>query len=454
MSNPPSVFISYRRETSVDLAQRIRDDLEKYKLNVFLDLERLSGGERWKARLQRELVNCDFLLVILAPQTLESEWVRYEIKTALDQNKVIVPVTHHGFTFSEGAVPPEIAGLSDFNAIPFVDRYQKASLEEIREALGIRTDDLPTAVSPDLATAAPSTKAINLQLVIAIIGLVGVIGAALIGILPKLIELSSPTPTPPPTQVLAAASATTALSVTPTDASTLTPEPSLTPLPPSATLSPTSEPTLTPLPPSPTDAPAPIPPSPLPPVSINVPTVVLPDTTILVTAWQNAHCIFTPDDGSIPFGFDTSTGNIQYSVKHKAGNTVSIICEDAQGRHEENQFVVSTALIPVETLTAKVTNTLALSSASSFTPTITAKKNLCDAVIVSKGNATVINVIRSQPYVNAPTQQSIAVGQSVLIRQKTSDRNQNIWYELLSLENKVLGWIPSEYISLSTTCQP
>ena len=90
----------------------------------------------------------------------------------------------------------------------------------------------------------------------------------------------------------------------------------------------------------------------------------------MITAWQNAHCIFTPDDGNIPFGFDTSTGNIQYSVKHKSGTSVSIVCEDAQGRHEENQFRVSAAAIPTATLTSTVTNT-PLPPTPTFTPTTT-----------------------------------------------------------------------------------
>jgi len=440
----PKIFISYRRKDSAPFVGRIYERLarELGEKNIFYDIEDIPKGKNFKDILRENVASCDVLLAMIGPQWSsimdasgskrlfnEDDYVRYEVDTALRLPKVtVIPVLINDAEMpSKADLPSVLHSLTELNAI------------KVRNDPDFRRDmdDLVKAIKSSRSRL-PIGLALVAVLIIAIIGMLVVA--------PRLLQTAGvPTSTPLPTTI--------APSLTDQLTATFTPptEPTLTLLPSSVTLSPTTEPTLSS---SPTDAPTPIPPSPLPPVSISIPTVVLPNTTILVTAWQNVHCIFTPDDGSIPFGFDTSTGNIQYSVKHKAGTTVSVVCEDTLGRHADNQFQVSAAFIPIETSTVDVTNTLPLSSTSSFTPTITTKKNLCDAVIVSKGNATVINVIRSEPSVNAPTQQSIAVGQSVLIRQKTSDRNQNIWYELLSLENKVLGWIPSEYISLSTTCQP
>ncbi|MBI1281791.1 MAG: TIR domain-containing protein [Anaerolineaceae bacterium] len=440
MSNPPTVFISYRRDPSADLARYIYVELERMGADAFFDVEDINGG-RFDATIEREIIARDHFLVILAPQTLESEWVQRELQTALTHGKNIIPLETGGFSFSQH-VPPELDELKRYGGIPYDFKSPETTFRRLARALQLPTAATTTGTA--LPIDVPPTKSsrsfsVGAALTIVLIILV-IAGLVIFG--PRFFQQIAAAPTATQTPTTPAPSPTDEPTVTRTP--TPTSEPTITPLSPSAT-------------PSPTDVPAPT--NILPSVSITVPAVVLPNTTILISAWQNAHCIFTPDDGNIPFGFDTSTGNIQYSVKHKAGTTVSIVCEDALGRHVENQFAVSVVSIPTATFTnipTTLTYTLVPFTATATSqplillPTLTTltKSYPCQATIVFTTGA-MLNQVRVTPQKNAPTRQPVQQGAIVSVLSK--QRNDSLdWYQITFDSNT--GWIPSEYIILSDTC--
>jgi hypothetical protein len=198
MSSNPTVFISYRRVLSEDLARYIHDRLRDEGVDVFYDLDDINAGERWRARLQRELVNRDVLLVILAPETLQdSEWVRREITTALEQNKTIIPVTHRGFQYSRAAIPDEIAGLGEFQGIPFEQRFADATIEQIKRALNITVNVTVQSSMP------PQPKqGMSDTVKAAIIGGIFTVIVAVIALVPNLLQPSAgSTPTVAPTDI-------------------------------------------------------------------------------------------------------------------------------------------------------------------------------------------------------------------------------------------------------------
>ncbi len=392
----PKIFISYRRVDSNDIAERIYDNLANSfgEENVFKDQYSIKPGEDFREAIRRVVGTVDVLLVLIGPDWLKvtqslsngnvvrridhpDDWVRREVEVGLNRltdadksnDPHVIPILVRG-----ADMPPRDELPESIRNLAFLQAYRVRSDSDFRRDMAELINHLrmvqPAVPPPPSAVVISQPSVIHRLhlnepwaiILAAIITGLFVLVAAQMNAQPNLSTALTLTST-----MLAAASPTTAASSTlivptatnqPTATFTPTPEPSLTPLSPSTT-------------PSPTDAPTPVPPSPLPTVSISVPTVVLPNTTILITAWQNAHCIFTPDDGSLAFGFDTSTGNIQYSVKHKAGTTVSIVCEDVQGRHEENQFVVNSVAIPTATLTSTVTNT-PLPPSPTFAPTTTA----------------------------------------------------------------------------------
>jgi hypothetical protein len=72
-------FISYSSKDKA-IAQRIRDhiSLMDSKHYVFLDSKEITIGEDWRQRLQYEIENADFVILILSVASLESDWVEKE----------------------------------------------------------------------------------------------------------------------------------------------------------------------------------------------------------------------------------------------------------------------------------------------------------------------------------------------------------------------------------------
>jgi hypothetical protein len=79
-----SIFISYRRAESSALALLIVARLKEHGLASFLDVhpdnEGLNAGDNWHAELESHVASNDNFIVLIGPKTLESKYVRQEIK--------------------------------------------------------------------------------------------------------------------------------------------------------------------------------------------------------------------------------------------------------------------------------------------------------------------------------------------------------------------------------------
>ncbi len=137
MVEKPTLFLSYRRKSSADLARYLNDHLNRMGVDVFFDVADIEGGARWSAALERELINRRYFLVILAPDTLESEWVRKEIETALRHQKVIIPLLTQGFTFQDVTLPETIKDLAEYQAVKFDYESPEPAFDRIKQTLQI-----------------------------------------------------------------------------------------------------------------------------------------------------------------------------------------------------------------------------------------------------------------------------------------------------------------------------
>ncbi|MBE9156071.1 SUMF1/EgtB/PvdO family nonheme iron enzyme [Nodosilinea sp. LEGE 06152] len=122
MTNAKSIFISYRRLTSIDIAGRIYDRLvARFGENsVFKDVNSVPFGVNFRHHLEQEVCHCPVLLAIIDPQWLEvadahgrpklansSDWVRMEIEAALRRDRLVIPVLVGGATLPEDAALPD-----------------------------------------------------------------------------------------------------------------------------------------------------------------------------------------------------------------------------------------------------------------------------------------------------------------------------------------------------------
>ncbi len=116
------IFISYRRDDSATAVGRLADRLRPYfgRENVFVDIDTLKPGEVFGEVIERTLVSCDCVLVVIGKHWLSTtdskgrqrldnpdDWVRLEVTTALRTKIRVIPV------LVEGARLPTLDELSE-----------------------------------------------------------------------------------------------------------------------------------------------------------------------------------------------------------------------------------------------------------------------------------------------------------------------------------------------------
>lgn len=88
------VFISYRNVTlSTHEAEALARWLSQARGNeVFLDQDKLRAGDVWEKKIYENIRDSDVLIVLLEPDTADSEWVQREVDVARGANVSILPV--------------------------------------------------------------------------------------------------------------------------------------------------------------------------------------------------------------------------------------------------------------------------------------------------------------------------------------------------------------------------
>lgn len=114
------VFISYRREQGGDFAGRISDSLKAKGIQTFFDVDSMKSG-CFDSQIFENIDKADAVLVILSPNALdrcvdENDWVRKEIKRALEKEKKIIPIFMNGFNFPNN-LPEDIAKLPFYEGV-------------------------------------------------------------------------------------------------------------------------------------------------------------------------------------------------------------------------------------------------------------------------------------------------------------------------------------------------
>jgi len=108
---PAGIFISYRRREALKEARAVFEKLSREfgAGQVFIDLEGLDYGVDFVESLDRQLQHCEVMLVLIGPGWLDSpdghggrrlddpnDFVRIELRTALQRNIRVVPVLFMG----------------------------------------------------------------------------------------------------------------------------------------------------------------------------------------------------------------------------------------------------------------------------------------------------------------------------------------------------------------------
>ena len=126
------LFVSYRRAPSEAYALLLSEKLSPYGMNVFVDTLTVESAELFPARLERGIADCDVFVSLLAPTTLESEWVLREIQKADALGKPMIPVFQPDFIIPNSAdLPVSVAKLLAFEGIKINSGYVNEAFDKL-----------------------------------------------------------------------------------------------------------------------------------------------------------------------------------------------------------------------------------------------------------------------------------------------------------------------------------
>lgn len=221
------IFISYSRK-DIDFVRKLAADLEKAEYDVWWDITDLQGGDDWVNTIPDAIASSQYVIVVLTPNSIKSEWVRKEYTQALSLRKKIIPIM---------LVPCSVPfALNTINFVNFAVGEYTDNFKKLLSPLGYSGE--PPAVTPYkkfmLASLPPAFFKFGIP------GILGLILLAFFILLPQKEQTQeTPTFTPSPTTAASptftttleppTATSTDTASPTPTSTATITPTATFTP---------------------------------------------------------------------------------------------------------------------------------------------------------------------------------------------------------------------------------
>lgn len=89
-SNSPKIFISYAWKNQAT-ARQLQRDLQRDGIEVFVDYEKIVGGDSLPARISAALDWCDTIILLWSQGAAKSYWVAQEWESAFQLQKRIIP---------------------------------------------------------------------------------------------------------------------------------------------------------------------------------------------------------------------------------------------------------------------------------------------------------------------------------------------------------------------------
>jgi len=200
ISPAPYFFMSYSREDTV-MQRRVVKGLRERDVNIWVDIENLTPGTpTWEREIEKAIRGSMGIVVLLSPESNNSEWVRREISFGEQHRKRIFPVLIEGDDFS--STPLRLANHQRVDLRTKFEQGLDELAAAIRDYIGIK-QEIATQSHIHLNQTKPPKPPIDLKkfsvpVILAVVGLMAVGG--LITVANKLVQ-RTPTPivvtTPP-----------------------------------------------------------------------------------------------------------------------------------------------------------------------------------------------------------------------------------------------------------------
>jgi hypothetical protein len=134
------IFISYSRK-DIGFVRTLAGDLEKAGYDVWWDLTDLRGGDDWLRVIPSAIETSDYIIVVLSPNSVISDWVKKEYTQALSSSKKIIPLM-----LARSNVP---FALNTINYVDFTSDDYAVNLKGLLNALEY-SGDLPVTMAAAL----------------------------------------------------------------------------------------------------------------------------------------------------------------------------------------------------------------------------------------------------------------------------------------------------------------
>jgi formylglycine-generating enzyme required for sulfatase activity len=87
------VFVSYSRK-DLSFVERLATDLKNAGFDIWYDVSGLGGGSRWRVEIEDAIRSSQFVIVVLSPDSIASEWVEREFLFASNLKRKIIPLMY------------------------------------------------------------------------------------------------------------------------------------------------------------------------------------------------------------------------------------------------------------------------------------------------------------------------------------------------------------------------
>ena len=87
------VFISYSRK-DLSFVDKLAADLKNAGVDVWYDVSGIGGGSRWRSEIENALRSSQYVIVVLSPDAVTSEWVEREILFSSNLKRKIIPLMY------------------------------------------------------------------------------------------------------------------------------------------------------------------------------------------------------------------------------------------------------------------------------------------------------------------------------------------------------------------------
>ena len=174
------IFISYRRNDSDVAAGRLADDLSEIfgRHAIFRDVDTLEAGEDYTRALDHALDCCVVMIAVIGPRWSEvtdevghrrledpTDWVRIEIRRALERGIRVIPVLVSAAMPRETTVPVDLKPLLQRQPFELSDRHWRQGVELLADTL----ERVP-GITKRMSVAPPAQRVVNRRSALIVFG--------------------------------------------------------------------------------------------------------------------------------------------------------------------------------------------------------------------------------------------------------------------------------------------